>query len=273
MFNAKGTLCAIAGIFTLFALPSSANGNSGCNDEGCYVSAQRSNGTTFIMFASYNDGSEYGQYDSTTTDLGGDGGGFSENPCTPIDELRQDALSRAFEAAMQELAKDLEHGALIVNRGGLTRMLSVVTGNETSVPQGQLINTVAAAGFNFGDVVGLIHYQTPSNATFLNADGTDSGQPDYYQQGVNNANNRGPSRNDYNFSGNGGYSGSLYSLARDHIGQSAMNEWSSNFSHYIVGPDGVVRQYRGAQPNNATEDFKINDAEAEFAERDAQSQC
>ena len=109
------------------------------------------------MFASYNDGSEYGQYDSTTTEFGGDGG-FSENPCTPLDELKQDALSRAFEAAMQELAKDLEHGALIVNRDGLTRMLGIVTGNETSVPQDQLVNTVAAAGFNFGDVVGLVHY-------------------------------------------------------------------------------------------------------------------
>lgn len=183
------------------------------------------------------------------------------NFCPVSTESSKDALARAFALAIQGLDSTIEHGAILVSGPNGVELLEIVSGTPTNLPQGRVLATVANSGYNFENVVGFIHYHPPSTA------------PTEQSRLANDARNRAPYASDFDFVGSTTASGSLRSLADHSLNTVELAQWINNFSQYIVGPDGIAREFDGINPHDSVSDNNFDDVEATKTEEDANSIC
>lgn len=172
-------------------------------------------------------------------------------------EFTTDILAHQVANEIAVLDPSLEHGALIVSTASGPMRLRIVTGVSGTINTGELNSTLAEAGISRGAVIGLLHSHPQEESSQLND------------------RNRAPSHDGNNppVAGDYAYSGYLRDIAVAFFGASEI-AFNSAFTHYIVGPDGILREFDGANPHPSLDgDNQIDDAEALAAEIDANGDC
>ena len=238
----KNLLIAVSPLALLFFSAVSSSADSGCDENGCYVTATRShNGATITYFgyAQY-DGDEYSVPHS---DAPGDG---SFGGCGADEATITDALARAFGDLVEQLDGSVEHGALIVNTPVGLQVLGPFTSNSPrSIAGSEYLNALDNAGYEWADITALLHSH-PAIA------GSDS----------DNSRNRAPA---WSPSDNGDYRILRYAQIRAEEQGANMSIWNSRISQYILGPDGTTREFPGIAVSDAVTDGGFDDAEAAAA--------
>lgn len=172
-------------------------------------------------------------------------------------ESNKDQAAQQAASTIAGMPSNNEHRALIVDNGSGPVVLPIVSGTNGSIDPASMNATMGPAGYNHSNVVGLIHSHPASGDADLDA------------------RNRAPSHDGQNPPAAGDYAYAAYmrEISVDFFGANAV-QYSANFTHYIVGPDGVLREFDGVDPHSSLDgDNKFNDTEAAAAEADANGDC
>lgn len=206
------------------------------------------------------------------------------NPCTTAPEdttdpaeaqcrFRQSQESEKDQLA-GEIAKDIakkdpskEHGTFIVEVDGKLVALDIVSGSDVMLSLNdmrQLYSQMGSRGIRDSQIRGFIHSHPAAHHP-----SPDQNRDEDFMNGF-------PSGNDYN----------AYSLFAENAENAGANRsaWESNFSAYIVGPDGVVREYeefsRPADqdfskgiPQPGTPAYDHLSKKLDAAQKDAEGRC
>jgi len=134
-----------------------------------------------------------------------------------------DTLSAEAAADIAALDNSIEHATLTVNDNGTLRNLDIVSGDENSIPLGELYAQLDALGLDDTDIVAFTHSHPATTGV--------SGQAEVDDTFANGF----PSANDY--------------IAYEEFAQNAIafgadeSSWRENFSAFIIDPDGTRREF------------------------------
>jgi len=155
----------------------------------------------------------------------------------------------------------LEHGSILIDVGnGLIIALPPITGQSGAILTQQFIAQINNSGYEYGQIVGMVHSHPPST------------EPDPSLASVSDSRNRAPS---HSLTENAG-DFAVAALFRDIAGIQGADTaaWTKRYTHYIIGPHGVLREYDGADPpKSIAETNTISEQDVQDAEKDAKGQC
>ena len=192
-----------------------------------------------------------------------------------LEEMRDAAVQKA-AAEILKLDPNKEYAVLFFDVDGKIVVSAILDGDFNSVPiskiRNALNNTPGSGGI--ANLVGFMHSHPPVTPQTLYQGAVERGESPplcanpaspVCQENVrfNNQRNRAPSLNDFGFVGEATYS-SLGSVARRTLSRDDFKDWQEAFSQYIIGPDGVVREFDGID----TPDYLL-DKERDFTDGEA----